>query len=51
LPPPPPLARSVPALYKLVHKAAFIHLLMRPVRQVACPMTTVSALIDEHGIK
>ncbi|GBF94760.1 hypothetical protein Rsub_07643 [Raphidocelis subcapitata] len=44
------LARCAPALYRLIHTAAFTALLMRPAVEVVCPMTTVSGLIEEHGI-
>jgi hypothetical protein len=47
----PPPQRCAPALYRLVHKTAFIHLLMRPAVEVACAMTTVSGVIDDYAIK
>lgn len=46
---PPP--SCMPSLYRLIHKAAFVNLLLRPAVPVACPMTTVSGLIEDFGIK
>ncbi|KAI8467702.1 MAG: S-adenosyl-L-methionine-dependent methyltransferase [Monoraphidium minutum] len=45
------LARCAPGLYRAIHFAAFIGLLMRPAVAVVCPMTTVSDIIDEHGLR
>ena len=45
------LARCWPRGYALLHRAAFTALLLRPARRVACPMTTVSGLIEAHQIK
>lgn len=43
--------RCTPLLYRLLHTTLFVNLLMRPAVTVSCPMTTVSALIDDYKIK
>jgi hypothetical protein len=45
------LALYVPALYKLIHSTAFQQLMLRPARREACPMVTVSELMDRHSIR
>lgn len=44
------LARCAPALYRRIHTAAFTALLLRPAVALRCAVTTVSDIIDAHGI-